>query len=217
VTFDPFGLLSRYLPERLLLQLIRAAMVFVLAAFLWRRISDYRLFVVKPLWLAETALFVVLIVAYLFRSAPVRRSTGVAEIVVPLIGSALPFALLLSPPAAAVVANRTLLLALLWVMTVATCLTVWGMWHLRRAFSITVEARQLVTGGPYRLVRHPIYSGEILAAAAVAAIRCSAANTVVLALFIAIQLYRTRLEEVKLRSVFPGYGDFAAKSRWFWP
>lgn len=216
MSFDPFGVACRYLPEDLLQRLIRVAMVAVLAGFLWQRLHHYRFFAVKALWLAESALFVVLIIAYLFRSAPLHRSSGVREIVVPLVGSALPFALLLTPPLPAVVASRPLLLALLWLMTLATCLTVWGMWCLRRSFSITVEARQLVTSGPYRLVRHPIYCGEILAATAVAAIRCSVVNLVVLALFIAIQLYRTRLEEGKLRRVFPGYGEFAGRSWWLW-
>lgn len=214
--FDPFGLLSRYLPEALLHRLIRAAMVLVLALFLWHRLSQYHLFLVKSLWLAETALFAVLIVAYLFRTAPLNRSSGVREIVIPLAGSALPFALLLSPPSALVTANRPLLVALLWLMALATMLTVAGMWWLRRSFSITVEARTLVTDGPYRLLRHPVYSGEMLAALAVTLIRLSAANLLVLALFIAIQLYRTRLEERKLEVTFPEYHEFKAQSFWFW-
>jgi protein-S-isoprenylcysteine O-methyltransferase Ste14 len=140
----------------------------------------------------------------------------VQEIVIPLIGSALPFALLLTPPAMAVSQNTALLHGLLWLMATATLLTVWGMWSLRRAFSITVEARQLVTSGPYRLVRHPIYCGEILAATAVAVIRFSMVNCVVLALFMAIQLYRTSLEEKKLAAIFSEYADFRGKSFWFW-
>ncbi len=112
--------------------------------------------------------------------------------------------------------NPPLFYGLLWGMTAATGLTVWGMWTLRRSFSITVEARQLVTSGPYRLVRHPIYSGEILAAATVAAIRFSGVNLAILLIFAALQLWRSRLEEGKLSSVFPQYRDFAERSRWFW-
>ena len=214
--FDPFGLAGRFLSESALHRLVRAAMVLVLLWFLGKRLGEYGHFLVKPLWLAETLLYVVLIVAYLFRSAPVNRSSGLSEIVVPLVGSALPFALLLTPPAPAMVGNRPLLVGLLWLMTLATGLTLWGIWHLRRSFSITVEARQLVTTGPYRLVRHPVYCGEIGAAVAVAAIRFAPRNLLLLALFVAIQLYRTRLEEAKLRAVFPGYAAFAATSRWFW-
>jgi protein-S-isoprenylcysteine O-methyltransferase Ste14 len=214
--FDPFGTVSRYLPERLLHRLIRIAMAGILAIFLWQRIRHYELFAVKALWLAETALFAVLIIAFLCRTNPVHRSSGVQEIIIPLLGSALPFALLLAPPAPLVTNNRTLFSVLLWGMTAATILTVAGMWTARRAFSITVEARVLVTGGPYRLIRHPIYTGEMLAAAAVAGIRFSLQNMAILSLFVAIQLYRSRLEEAKLRSTFPGYRQFAAGSWWFW-
>jgi len=216
MTFDPFALAGRLLPEATLHRLIRTFMVLLLGAFLLHRLSQYRLFAVKALWLAETLLFSVLIIAYLFRSAPVHRSRGVREIIIPLVGSALPFFLLISPPNPAITASPPLFYGLLWGMAAATLLTVWGMWSLRSSFSITVEARQLVTSGPYRLVRHPIYCGEILAAATVAAIRFSAVNVVLLLLFSTLQLWRTRMEEAKLAAVFPAYREFAGRSWWFW-
>lgn len=213
--FDPFGVCSRFVAESAIHRIIQGFMVLVLLGFLLHRVRQYHLFAVKTLWFAESALFVVLIIAYLFRSSPVNRSSGVQEILIPLAGSALPFALLLTPPLPAVIAHRALLLALLWVMAAATGLTVAGMWSLRRSFSITVEARELVTTGPYRFVRHPVYCGEILAAAAVAVIRFSFANIALLVLFTAIQLYRTSLEEQKLAATFPEYRDFARVSWWF--
>lgn len=214
--FDPVGLCSRFIAESTIHRIIRVFMVLVLLCFLLHRLRQYQFFAVKALWFAESALFVVLIIAYLFRSSPVSRSRGVQQILIPLVGSALPFALLLTPPSPAVVANRPLLLALLWGMTAATGLTIAGMWSLRRSFSITVEARTLVTSGVYRLVRHPVYSGEILAATAVTLIRLSAVNAALLALFVVLQLYRTRLEENKLRATFPDYHRFAGESWWFW-
>jgi len=216
VTFDPFGLAGRFVTEETLHRIVRVFMALLLGAFLLHRIGQYSIFAVKALWLVETLLFAVLIFAYLFRTSPVHRSRGVREIVVPLAGSVLPFCLLLSPPHPAVIASRPLFYGLLWGMTGATALTVWGMWSLRSSFSITVEARQLVTTGPFRLVRHPIYSGEILAATAVAAIRFSSVNALLLLLFTALQLWRTRMEEAKLSAVFPAYRGFAGRSWWFW-
>ncbi|NJD91522.1 MAG: hypothetical protein FIA91_08425 [Geobacter sp.] len=214
--FDPVGLCSRFIDESTIHRLIRVFMVLVLLCFLFHRLRQYQLFAVKALWFAESALFVVLIIAYLFRSSPVNRSSGVQEILIPLVGSALPFALLLTPPSPAVMGQRPLLLALLWGMAAATALTIAGMWSLRRSFSITVEVRTLVTSGVYRLVRHPVYCGEILAATAVTLIRLSAVNAALLVLFVGIQLYRTRLEENKLRATFPDYCRFAGESWWFW-
>jgi protein-S-isoprenylcysteine O-methyltransferase Ste14 len=214
--FDPFGLFARYIPEVLLHRIIRLCMVAILGAFLVHRMRQYPTFDLKPLWFAETVLFVVLIIAFLLRSAPCNRSQGVREVVVPLIGSALPFGLLLIPPLPAITGNRILFYGALWWMTMATSLTVVGMWYLRRSFSITVEARTMITGGPYRLVRHPVYLGEMLAAAAVAFIRLSPINILLLLLFFAVQVYRSRMEEAKLRRVFPEYADYAGRSWWLW-
>src|SRR5262245_30120000 len=42
-------------------------------------------------------------------------------------------------------------------------LTLWGLFSLRKSFSIMAEAREFIRHGPYRWVRHPVYLGESLA------------------------------------------------------
>ena len=163
----------------------------------------------------ETLIFVVFLVSYLIRKDPVNRSSGAKEIIVPLIGAILPFALLFSPPNLFIVASPVALQVIFYWMTAATALTVWGLWTLKRSFSITVEARDLVTNGPYRFVRHPIYSGEILTALAVTVWRFSLLNLFIITLFVVIQLLRAKWEEDKLALVFPGYSIYAAKTSWF--
>ncbi len=109
-----------------------------------------------------------------------------------------------------------MLLGVFWFMTLATGLTVWGMWALRRSFSITVEARKVVTRGPYRYLRHPVYAGEVLAAAAVTFWRMSWINAAVFIMFAVIQLVRARMEEEKLKRNFPEYEAYARKVWWVW-
>jgi drug/metabolite transporter (DMT)-like permease/protein-S-isoprenylcysteine O-methyltransferase Ste14 len=213
-TFDPFGWARCVVSERSLHLSIRIGGAVVCAGFLIVRFLQYRDFLLKPLWAAETLIFVILVFAFLVRQDPVDRSRGAREIVVPVIGSLLPFALLTSDPATWFLTDRGLLLGVFWWMTLATGWTVWGMWALRRSFSITVEARSLVSEGPFRWVRHPIYLGEILTAAAVAMWRFSLANVVILGCFVGIQLYRAKLEENKLQRSLPGYGDFRERTWW---
>ena len=58
--------------------------------------------------------------------------------------------------------NETLRFAgtILWLAAAVLCL--WPLWYLRRSFSLEPEARTLVTSGPYRLARHPIYTVYLL-------------------------------------------------------
>lgn len=210
--FDPFGWLARRVAPAYLHLAIRAGAVAVAAFFLVRRIAAYDTFASKPLWAVETLVFAVVLAAYALRVDPVDRATGARDILVPLAGAALPFALLLSPPRPVIDPG-----AIFWLMTAGTALTVWGIWTLRRAFSITVEARELVTRGPYRFIRHPVYAGEIVTAAAVALWRFSWTNAAILAAFVAIQLVRARWEERKLSRALPGYAAFARGTAWVWP
>ncbi len=215
-TFDPFGWAARFVPEHRLHSLLRWGGVAVFAALLVVRAGEYARFALKPLWAAETFVFVALGCGYLVRSPPVDRSRGFRETLVPLAGALLPFALLLSPPAPWVAGRRGLVLAVFWWMTAGTALTGWALWTLRGSFSITVEARSAVTGGPYRWVRHPVYLGEMTAAAAVVFWRFSAANAALFALFVTLQLLRARWEERKLCRSAPGYREYAPRAWWFW-
>lgn len=81
---------------------------------------------------------------------------------------------------------------------------------LGRCFGVLPEARGLVTRGPYRLVRHPVYLGEIVAMAGLTVAAPAWIHVTVLAIFITAQLTRMRLEEAALTEAFPEYATYAA-------
>jgi protein-S-isoprenylcysteine O-methyltransferase Ste14 len=215
--FDPFGWLEKFFSAHFLHRLIRVGIIIILIIFLVYRISLYSYYLVKPLWVAETIIYAVFLVSYAIRIDPVERSRGLKEIIIPLIGGILPFALLSSPPNLLMSGNWLIIHIIFYWMAAAAAFTIWSLWTLRYSFSITVEARSLTTCGPYRWIRHPVYLGEILTALAVTIWRVSIFNIVIFTLFVIIQLLRAKWEEVKLSRIFAAYSIYAAHVKWMWP
>jgi protein-S-isoprenylcysteine O-methyltransferase Ste14 len=92
----------------------------------------------------------------------------------------------------------------LWFWGLA--LGIWTMFYLRRAFSLVPQARVLVTSGPYRLARHPIYLSYFLQYLGIwLAGRITLPFTVVLLVWFAVTYWRTRFEEEVLSQAFPDY------------
>jgi protein-S-isoprenylcysteine O-methyltransferase Ste14 len=83
---------------------------------------------------------------------------------------------------------------------------------LGRCFGVLPEARGLVTRGPYRLVRHPVYLGEIVALAGLTIAAPTPAQLAVLAVFVTAQAMRMGMEEQALHDAFPEYASYAART-----
>jgi protein-S-isoprenylcysteine O-methyltransferase Ste14 len=85
---------------------------------------------------------------------------------------------------------------------------------LGRCFGILPDVRGLVTRGPYRLVRHPLYLGELTALLGIAIGTDRWLLAVPLWLVcVALQIVRTGYEERSLRAEFPEYGPYAARTK----
>jgi protein-S-isoprenylcysteine O-methyltransferase Ste14 len=103
--------------------------------------------------------------------------------------------------------------AILWLAGAVLCL--WPLWYLRRSFSLEPEARTLVTSGPYRLARHPIYTVYLFINAGILLRHLTVPFAIVLALWVALLLVRVRYEEGVLASAFPDYPEYRRRVRAF--
>jgi protein-S-isoprenylcysteine O-methyltransferase Ste14 len=91
----------------------------------------------------------------------------------------------------------------------------WSVWALRclgRNLSVLAQARELTDTGPYRLVRHPLYTGELVSALGLAIAAGTMAAFGLLAALIAMQAYRAVREEQVLTAVLPGYQTYRTRT-----
>jgi len=156
--------------------------------------------------LSVIAFLVILATAVIVRKAPTARARGVEPRVSALIGTFLITGIVLCP-------RRELSLPLGIVSTLVSltgdALAIVILVQLRRSFSIMPEARELVTSGLYRLVRHPLYLAEEIAAIGTAMQFFSIGAVMLLLTHFAFQLRRICHEETVLTAAFPRYAAYA--------
>jgi protein-S-isoprenylcysteine O-methyltransferase Ste14 len=77
----------------------------------------------------------------------------------------------------------------------------------------TDRGHTVVSGGPYRLIRHPGYAGNVLAWMATPVFFASIWAAVPAVLAIIVTIVRTALEDRTLRAELPGYLDYTRAVR----
>ena len=158
------------------------------------------------------AFFGFLVVIYAVRSKAIARDHNPVAIAAALVGSFVLYGLFLIPGQGRstdiwVLAGSDMCLA---------CGIIWALYslsYLGRRFSIVPEARGLVTSGPYRLARHPIYLGEIIAGVGLVLPTLLTLHAVVFVIFLGAQVLRTVFEERVLRNTYPQYEAYARHTR----
>lgn len=151
----------------------------------------------------------------LVRAKPVARAKGVLPRITALLGVVLLFGIVLLPRLEHAPAALLFLSAALAALGNALSVVVLN--RLGKSFSIMSEARGLVTDGPYRLVRHPLYLAEEIAIIGVFLAYWSLPGLLLFATHLAVQLLRMRNEERVLQAAFPGYADYASRTPRFIP
>lgn len=83
---------------------------------------------------------------------------------------------------------------------------------LGRCFGVLPEARGLVTHGPYRVVRHPLYLGEFGTCTGLVLASPTGRNLFVALVFALAQSARMVMEERELAHQFPEYAAYARRT-----
>jgi protein-S-isoprenylcysteine O-methyltransferase Ste14 len=85
--------------------------------------------------------------------------------------------------------------------------------YLGRRFALLPANRGVVTGGPFRFVRHPIYLGWLILSIGYVMAYPSLRNAIVVMLVLPAILWRI-LQEEALLAAEPEYRDYLARTRW---
>jgi protein-S-isoprenylcysteine O-methyltransferase Ste14 len=163
----------------------------------------------RALYLAFVSIPVVI---YVTRPRALTRAAGLPPRVAAFVGTTMLLAfpayfhdgprIFTAPPLVHALAELTLV--------ICTAFGVYALTYLRHNFSIIPEARDLVTCGPYRVVRHPVYFAEIGVALGLALQGdVHLWSALILGPFVALQVVRSFYEEQLLRSTFPEYDEYA--------
>jgi protein-S-isoprenylcysteine O-methyltransferase Ste14 len=99
------------------------------------------------------------------------------------------------------------------IMFVAIGFSVVAKMTLGRSFGILPAHRKVVLGGPYRLVRHPIYFGYLVQDIGFILVNFHLQNFLVVAVLLICQVYRIRREELFL-SQSADYRDYQKQVPW---
>lgn len=90
------------------------------------------------------------------------------------------------------------------------CLILWSLVTLGRSFGLAPADRGLVQRGPYRIVRHPMYLGELIYQISCFAGSFSIVRLGLLLGFVGLEIIRILREE----RLIAGYDRYSEKTRW---
>src|SRR3984893_13890317 len=159
--------------------------------------------------LSTIAFLLLLGASVVLRARPTGKARGIQPRIAAFVGAFLVYVIPFFPlRELSVIAERVSSLLVLFGSAAAVI----TLMRLGRSFSMMAEARRLVTSGPYRFVRHPLYIAEELAMIGLLMQFFSLSSAFVLAVQIAFQLRRMHNEEAVLAESFPEYAAYQQRT-----
>jgi protein-S-isoprenylcysteine O-methyltransferase Ste14 len=144
--------------------------------------------------------------AVVLRTRPSNKANGLEPRISALAGTFMMYSIALFPRPELSTSLEFTSTVLILIGSVGAVVT---LSQLGRSFSVMAEARQLVTSGPYRFVRHPLYLTEEIATIGLFIQFASVWTVLLLAVQIAFQMRRIHNEENILTETFPEYAAYA--------
>jgi protein-S-isoprenylcysteine O-methyltransferase Ste14 len=143
------------------------------------------------------------------RRLPVARMPGIAPRVWALLGANFTFLILLVP-----LAHPSPLLASVssLLMVIGAASSIWTLTSLGKSFAIFPQARNLVTDGPYRWVRHPLYLSEQISAFGLALQYHQPWGLLIVSAGLFFQLPRMHFEEEVLAASYESYRGYRSRT-----
>lgn len=183
-------------------------------------------------WSLVTFLFLQFLAAYVFRTQAKARADKLADVILPFFCAGLPFLIIMGPRwlqpflTANYIELWNFWITILFppqeilglsIMAFGEVITIWGMLGLRGSFSIATEVRVLRTTGPYRFVRHPLYTGEMISVIGWTVHWCNWYSVVGTLLFLIFQSWRAKREEQKISLIYPEYLEYKKRVGFLFP
>jgi len=159
--------------------------------------------------LTSLAYVCMIIAVFFIRHLPLAKAQGILPCVIAILASNAQLALFLLPRA--MMSTRTEILSAA-LISVGAITSVWILIRLRNGFSILPQARALITTGPYRRIRHPLYAAEGIASFGLMLQFVEPWSAAITLIGFACQILRMHYEEQILGVTFPEYSPYKART-----
>lgn len=202
-----FNRLSGFLPAALFGVFLLAEVVGLINYLqLSESVTAIETFVHVAASLSKIVFISLLSILFLIRKPPIKKAAGLGPRVAALVGTFM-FVFVTALPAPEPTFAQSLVSLVL--VCIGSGLSFYVLSHLGRSFSLMAEARELVTTGPYRFARHPLYVAEELAVLGILVQFFTLPFLCFFFLHILVQLRRIDNEERVLSRAFPEYAEYA--------